>query len=131
MNHHLPPLGMCLLSSNFCLINKSQVLLINFQVNNFQVNLKYINLNRARDNTKQYNLLSLAACSFKQGNKGRLKAFLLTVSNFSQLLQRSALTNYCIDPLEDKVLWIKPKKLTVLPLPHTYQKKSTGPVRLL
>ena len=55
--------------------------------------------------------LSQAACSFKQGNKGRLKTFLLTVSNYSQLLQRSALTNYCIDLLADKVHWIKHKSL--------------------
>ena len=56
-------------------------------------------------------LLSQAACSYKQGNNGRLKAFLLTVSNYSQLLQRSALTNYCIDFLADKVHWIKHKSL--------------------
>ena len=33
--------------------------------------------------------------------------FLLTVSNYSQLLKRSALTNYCIDLLADKD-WICP-----------------------
>ena len=65
---------------------------------------------RAKVNTKQQNLLSQAACSFKQGNKGRLKAFLLTVSNQSQLLKRSALTNYCIDLLATKLSGTSPEK---------------------
>ena len=46
---------------------------------------------RAKVNTKQINLLSQAACSIKQGNKGRLKAFLLTVSNYSLLSDKEVL----------------------------------------
>ena len=47
----------------------------------------------------------------QQGNKGMLKTFLLTVSSYSKLLQRSAFTNYCIDLLADKVHWNKLQSL--------------------
>ena len=71
------------------------------------------------------NLQSQAACSIKLGNKGRLKALLLTVSNLSQLLQRSALTNYCIDLLATKLFGTSPEKLTSATYPIYHQKTST------
>ena len=67
----------------------------------------------------------ILSCSIKQGHKGRLKAFLLTVSNLSQLLQRSALTNYCIDLLATKLFTTSPGKLTSATYPIYHQKMST------
>ena len=54
-----------------------------------------------------------------------MKAFLLTVSNLSQLLQRSALTNYCIDLLVTKLFGTSPEKLTSATYPIYHQKTST------
>ena len=50
---------------------------------------------------------------------------MLTVSNLSQLLQRSALTNYCIDLLATKLLGTSPEKLTSATYPIYHQKMST------
>ena len=75
------------------------------------MNLNCINLNRAKTNTKQ--------------KMGRFKTFFLTVSNYSQLLKRGALTNYCIGVLADTGHWRKQSKRTVLHLPYTYQNTST------
>ena len=50
---------------------------------------------------------------------------MFTVSNLSQLLQRSALTNYCIDLLATNLSGTIPERLTSATYPIYHQKTST------
>ena len=93
--------------------------------------LKFTDLNRAKANKNQLNIMSQRACSFKQGNKGRLMILLLTVSKYRQHLQRSALANYCIVLLADKVHSKRFQSLHCYIFHIQIRKQAMCPVRLL